>query len=197
MYITAKLPTMFGTFNAIKRENYPFSLVFTTYLETICSLGLTKNMDVDGLTGWIEDALLGEDRLPDIPEGDEPVLFRYRVENETIETYFGNSLFTNKNVVLFIIRMTLRLSEVFGRSLPRLTRLIAGLSEEALPEPKPVKRRLEEGPKLKTTKRERVQKEPDAIDRLAALVEKGDQMLSGMAEPENVVATNPYLNDFL
>lgn len=205
IYIAAKMPPRFGQFNQIRKDNYPFSTTFITYLEAVCSLGLAKNLDADELTGYLEDALIGEGRLPDIPEGDEPVVFRLKTENETIQAYLERTTFTNRVSVLFIIRMTLRLSACYGTSLPRLERLI-----RAIPVDDEEPQRVSEPPKVVVRKKEpspvptRKKLAPSPADsmtsRLEALVEKGDRLLAETAreEPEGTaVETNPLLSSFL
>lgn len=226
MYITANLPPLYGRFNQIRRDNYPFRNLFGTYLEAIARLGLSLQMDADLLVGVIEDALLGDMRLPDIPEGDEPVKFRFTLENETIQEYFGKSSLTNKAIIMLVIRMTIRLTEQFGTSLSRLICLLSEISGEDLQprrEPKPKKptvrvakkpvKRPETAPEAsvpapKPAKgpmpQEPVQA-PNAesiLNRLEALTKRGDALVGEPAgtqaeEPEVVVATNPLLGDFL
>lgn len=214
MYISANLPPMYGQFNKIRRDNYPFRGTFERYLETIANLGLSLGMDADLLVGVIEDALLGDMRLPDIPEGNETVKFRITTENKTIMEYFENSELTNKMIVMLVIRMTLRLSERFGTSISRLTKLVSEIpvtgKRELLPEPvklKPVSEtvvRPMSEPKLKPAKitpEPEPEKEPesDMLKRLQDLTEKGDKLLKGETldgDSETVVTTNPFLNDF-
>ena len=205
---------MYGQFNKIRRDNYPFRGTFERYLETIANLGLSLGMDADLLVGVIEDALLGDMRLPDIPEGNEAVKFRITTENKTIMEYFENSELTNKMIVMLVIRMTLRLSERFGTSISRLTKLVSEIpvtgKREPLPEPvklKPVSEtvvRPVSEPKLKPAKitpEPEQEKEPesDMLKRLQDLTEKGDKLLKGETldgDSETVVTTNPFLNDF-
>lgn len=218
MYITASLPAMYGRFNQIRKDNYPFRTIFTKYLEAISTLGLNLQMDADMLVGVIEDALLGDARLPDIPEGTEAVKFRFTIKNETIETYFDGSELTNKTIIMLVVRMTLRLSEQFGTSLSRLTRLISEIpvaadvdnsveSVNKLPEPEPVR----EPVRISRTVRPQIPKpvtipeheeKPAAketsslLDRLEELTKKGDELIAD--EPElTTVETNPLLSDFL
>ena len=117
MYIIAKLPALYGRFHQLQEENYPFRRAFETYLETISRLGLTLSEGPERLIGMIENSLFEGDRLPDIPEGDQPIQFRFSIDNPVIEEYFGQSDLTNKMIVTLIIRMTLRLSEKYGNSL--------------------------------------------------------------------------------
>lgn len=207
IYIAAKMPPMFGRFNRIRKDNYPFSHTFAAYLETVCALGLRLGVDVDALTGYIEDALLGDGRLPDIPEGDEPVVFRFKTENPVIMEYLDGSTFTNKNAVLFIIRTTLRLSAIYGTSLQRLNVLVGNLAPDRAPaqEPEPMSR-PEPRPSVRVGKRTGAPavraKAPEAsfADRLESMTRKADRLLGADREPEPdtpVVGTNPLLSDFL
>lgn len=188
MYITANLPPFYGRFNQIRRDNYPFRNIFGTYLEAICTLGLSLQVDADLLVGIIEDTLLPDMRLPDIPEGDELVKFRFTLENETVKTYFAGSELSNKTIIMLVIRMTLRLSERFGTSLSRLTRLITSIPAEGAPDARPVVEQLPkpETPKLAlriTKKRETAL--PGTAEREESKREpKLEPALSGTAERE-------------
>ena len=201
MYIIAKLPALYGRFHQLQEENYPFRRAFETYLETISLLGLTLSEGPERLIGMIENSLFEGDRLPDIPEGDQPIQFRFSIDNPVIEEYFGQSDLTNKMIVTLIIRMTLRLSEKYGNSLSRLTLLI----EELMPE----EEQAEERPKIRIAKPRQtevpkvehkpIQSESDVLERLSALTRKGDQLLEEEPEEEaeTVVHTNPALSSFL
>lgn len=130
MYISIKLPPAFGSFNRLRMENYPFNSLFTAYLKAISRLGMDRGMDVGELVGYIEDRLFEGRRLPDVPEGDGPVNVRYKTDDPDIERYIGENPGTNRMAIMYIARMTLRLSVEYGTSLFRLTRLIEGLSRE-------------------------------------------------------------------
>lgn len=138
MYISIKLPPEFGSFNKLQAENYPFNALFTEYLAAISRLGMEKGMDVGELVGWIEDTVFEGRRLPDVPEGGEAVNIRYRTDDKDVAAYIGGSGSTNRMAVMWIARMTLRLSEEYGTSLFRLTRVIKDLS--GTPEKSPVRK---------------------------------------------------------
>lgn len=57
MYIIANLPAMYGRFQQIKKENYPFKRAFGQYLEALSRLGLALEAEPDRLSGIVEDAL--------------------------------------------------------------------------------------------------------------------------------------------
>lgn len=137
MYISIKLPPAFGSFNQLRKENYPFSSLFTAYLAAVSRLGLALGADVDELVGYIEDRVFDGQRLPDIPEGNEAVVMRYKTEDPDVVKYIGQSRFTNRMAVMCIARMTLRLSAAYGTSLFRLTKLISDLDPAAEPARKP------------------------------------------------------------
>ena len=225
MYISANLPPLYGRFSQIKEENYPFKHSFVSYLESISRLGLSKDLDTDKVVGFIENSLLKDGRLPDIPRGDVPVKFRFTTDNPTVIKYFEESALSNKTSVLLIIRMTIRLSEVFGTSLFRLTELIDSLNDtsEEMPQIRikkkavPVKEVVEELIKeevkevvkepvreeaVEEIKEEVKEPESDIVSRLGALVERGEELLNqdneddGDGEPVSVV-TNPLLSEFL
>ena len=145
MYISIKLPPEFGSFNKLQAENYPFNALFTEYLAAISRLGMEKGMDVGELVGWIEDTVFEGRRLPDVPEGGEAVNIRYRTDDKDVAAYIGGSGSTNRMAVMWIARMTLRLSEEYGTSLFRLTRVIKDLSgaTEKAPARKEPKKRAE------------------------------------------------------
>lgn len=128
MYISIKLPPAFGSFNRLRQENYPFNSLFTAYLAEVSRLGLSLGLDIEELVGYIEDRLFEGERLPDIPEGDEPVNMRYKMDDKDVVAYIGGSKLTNRMAVLYITRMTLRLSAAHGNSLFRLTKLISDLN---------------------------------------------------------------------
>ena len=130
MYISIKLPPAYGSFNRLKADNYPFNESFTEYLAAISRLGMEKGMRVEELVGWIEDRAFEGRRVPDVPEaeGEGPVCVRYRTEDPDVKEYIGGGEATNRMAVMYIARMTLRLSVEYGTSLFRLTRVISGLS---------------------------------------------------------------------
>lgn len=129
MYISIKLPAAFGSFNKLQKENYPFNNLFTAYLKAVSKLGLAKSMDVEELVGYIEDRIFEDKRLPDVPEGNEPVNIRYKTDDPDVVKYIGNSAHTNRMAVMYIARMTLRLSAAYGTSLFRLTKLINDMED--------------------------------------------------------------------
>lgn len=214
MYIVAKLPARYGRFHQLQEENYPFRRAFERYLEAISALGLALDADPETTIGIIENALFSGERLPDIPDGDAPVNFRFSVDNPTIENFFASSDLTNKMIVTLVIRMTLRLAEKYGNSLSRLTILVEGLSARDVPEETPVSvpDRKEE-PQEADSIRSRIKiaapakkaetpirSESDMLKRLENLTQKGDAMLAEREETEEgetVVHTNPALTDFL
>lgn len=225
MYISIKLPPEFGSFNKLQAENYPFNALFTEYLAAISRLGMEKGMDVGELVGWIEDTVFEGRRLPDVPEGGEAVNIRYRTDDKDVAAYIGGSGSTNRMAVMWIARMTLRLSEEYGTSLFRLTRVIKDLSgaPEKVPARKEPKKRVEravqDAPEEKRPVLPRVsskgqkQEEPEAqperqeenktasaMDSARAAMEALGELdrLTGQAEEEgSVVATNPALAQFL
>lgn len=144
MYISIKLPPSFGSFNKLRKENYPFNNLFTSYLAAISRLGLSLQMDVDELVGYIEDRVFDGKRVPDIPDGNEPVNVRYKTEDPDVVKYISDSSLTNRMAVMYIARMTLRLSEAYGTSLLRLTKLINDMSSAKVREPKKEAAKLKE-----------------------------------------------------
>ena len=225
MYISIKLPPEFGSFNKLQAENYPFNALFTEYLAAISRLGMEKGMDVGELVGWIEDTVFEGRRLPDVPEGGEAVNIRYRTDDKDVAAYIGGGGSTNRMAVMWIARMTLRLSEEYGTSLFRLTRVIKDLSgaTEKAPARKEPKKRAEravqdvseeKGPVLpRVSSKGQKQEEPgpqperqeenksaSAMDSARAAMEALGELdrLTGQAEEEgSVVATNPALAQFL
>ena len=147
MYIIVKLPAEFGYFNRLRKENYPFNQLFTAYLAAVSRLGIDLSMDVDELVGYIEDRIFEGKRLPDVPDGDEPVNLRYKTNDPDVMKYIGESSLTNRMAVMYIVRMTLRISAAYGTSLFRLMNLISALrpSAETLKVPKKPIKQKEQG----------------------------------------------------
>lgn len=217
MYITAALPETYGSFQKIRDDNYPFNRNFTDYIETIVLLGQQKGLNITQLIGYIEDLLMGDERLPDIPTGEGVVKFRYSIDNDVIESYYRKQDITNRDVTLLIIQMTLRLSVRFGTSLQRLRLQIGRLSEvdvdaptiQAEPrpvvqttptikplveQPKPVEPVVEQPAQTK----EDTESVPDVLGRLAKLTERSAQLAADVVETEDVtVETNPALGSFI
>lgn len=137
MYIIAELHPMYGAFKQIQTDNYPFKHAFTSYLLSISRLGMEQKLPVDQLVGFLEDSLI-EGRLPDIPHGETPIKFKFTIDQPLIEQYFDSTFgyqekpLTHKRSILLLIRMTLRLSEVYGTSLARLTARIERLRRETM-----------------------------------------------------------------
>lgn len=128
MYISIKLPPEFGSFNRLRKENYPFNKLFTGFLKEVSKIGLSRHMDVEELVGYIEDRIFDGQRVPDIPYGDEPVNVRFKTDDPDVVEYIGGSELNNRMAVLYISRMMLRMSAAYGTSLFRLTRMIKDLS---------------------------------------------------------------------
>lgn len=234
MYISIKLPPAFGSFNRIRKENYPFNNLFTSYLAAVAELGLSLGMDVEELVGYIEDRVFDGQRLPDVPdmpEGAEPVNIRYKVNvpEDADETHPGNivrqyiegSSLTNRMAVMYIARMTLRMSAAYGTSLFRLTRLITDLNDGSMQKRKPeiaklepvvakpeaaasepavpkvrikaAETRSEPAPAVQTPQpaSDAAQKAREAVSALAGLAAEVEDTES------TVVETNPALSDFL
>lgn len=137
MYIIAELHPMYGAFKQIQKDNYPFKHAFESYLFSMSQLGMDLQLPVDALVGFLEDSLI-EGRLPDIPQGETPIKFKFTIDQPLIEQYFDSTFgrqakpLTHKRSILLIIRMTLRLSEVYGTSLARLTTRIERLRMECM-----------------------------------------------------------------
>lgn len=137
MYIIAELHPMYGAFKQIQTDNYPFKHAFTAYLLSISRLGMERKLPVDQLVGFLEDSLI-EGRLPDIPHGETPIKFKFTIDQPLVEQYFDSTFgyqekpLTHKRSILLLIRMTLRLSEVYGTSLARLTARIERLRRETM-----------------------------------------------------------------
>lgn len=240
MYLSANLPEMYGVFNKIRKDNYPFNRNFEEYLETIALLGMQQGLTATQLIGFIEESLLGDERLPDIPIGETPALkqkvtFRFRIKNEKIETYYSQQRagdLTNRMVTLLIIRMTLRLSERFGTSLQRLRLKIENIEvdnvlhkDTSVTIPMESEQRVDNyvdnrDNLIKNTDNDKpiVDNTVDNVDksettqpvsvleRLEKITQKGDEALGTTAKDEEknedededvVVATNPFLEDFI
>lgn len=127
MYISIKLPPEFGSFNRLRKENYPFNKLFTGFLKEVSKIGLSRHMDVEELVGYIEDRIFDGQRVPDIPYGDEPVNVRFKTDDPDVVEYIGGSELNNRMAVLYVTRMMLRMSAAYGTSLFRLTRVIRDL----------------------------------------------------------------------
>lgn len=141
MYISIKLPAAFGSFNRLRKENYPFNSSFTEFLDAICTLGIAKGMEVGELVGWIEDRVFDGQRLPDVPEDESGgiVNIRYKIDNDKypniVKYISGGKDTTNRMAIMYVARMVLRMSVTYGTSLFRLKRVITDLMNE-----KPAKR---------------------------------------------------------
>lgn len=229
MYIIAELHPMYGAFKQIQQDNYPFKRAFESYLVSVSQLGMALKLPVDLLVGVIEDSLI-EGRLPNIPYGDEAIKFKFTIDQPVVETYFDSTFgrmekpLKHKRSILLLIRMTLRLSEVYGTSLSRLTarieRLRRELSEEQMEEPvftpKPATPKPVSGGRVKLEPKklgptvvdntvdnvdnqmeEQTDTSSSVLKRLAKLTEEGDRLLHPETEEEPpVVETNPALADF-
>lgn len=234
MYINIKLPSEFGSFNQLKKENYPFNGLFTSYLAAVSRLGLALKMDVGELVGYIEDKVFEGRRVPDIPDGEGPVNIRYKLAipedagddhpGRVVEKYIGGSMLTNRMAVMYIVRMTLRMSAAYGTSLLRLERLVADLGQakparktktakqeavQAESKQVPVKDRPMPMPKVSNKSIEPVREpepfpepvqEAPAASEAAQAARAAVNELAGLAAEaggDGAVETNPYLNDFL
>jgi len=128
LYISASLPERYGVFNDIRKDNFPFNQTFSKYVELIAQIGINHKMSIVEVIGYIEDGLMGDERLPDIPEGDEPVQFRFKTDSDIIEQFYKAQEMTNRQVTMLIIMMTLRLSNRYGTSLHRIYSRIEAVS---------------------------------------------------------------------
>ena len=95
MYISIRLPKEFGSFHRIQKENYPFNSLFTSYLAAVSRLGMSMNMDVDELVGYLEDRIFEGQRLTDVTMGDEQVNIRYRPADPDVTKYLNDRVLTN------------------------------------------------------------------------------------------------------
>ena len=215
MYISANLPIMYGAFQKIRDDNYPFSRNFTDYLEGIVTLGEAMGMSITQLIGFIEDSLMGDERLPDIPsppKGSDAIEFRYSIQNKTIESYYRQQDISNKDINLLIIQMTLRLSVRFGSSLQRLRSQIARIQKEPMEalEPKAVKipsgikvTKGKSDPILAPVKRDvspdQEERQASTNQRLAKLAAKAKEIANQdeTSIEGDVVETNANLLDFI
>lgn len=161
MDISASLPERYGVFETIRQDNYPFNHTFTEYIELIARIGLHHNLSIVNTIGFIEDGIMQDDRLPDIPEGDEPVQFRIKVYNDTIQEFYEAQDMPNRQITFLIIVMTLRLSERYGTS---LYRIYAKIEEIGALTGRRKRRRhtedAEEQPLIKTKKRQPAETKP-------------------------------------
>lgn len=174
MYISIKLPAAFGSFNQIRKENYPFNSSFTEFLDAVCTLGIMKCMEVGELVGWIEDRVFDGQRLPDVPEDESggAVSIRYKIDNNRhpniVKYISGGKDTTNRMAVMYIARMVLRMSVTYGTSLFRLKRVIMDLMNE-----KPAKKqksvREEEPAKAPAPKPKKAKEEAPEEDAAPAL----------------------------
>jgi hypothetical protein len=128
LFISASLPERYGVFNDIRKDNFPFNQTFSKYVELIAQIGIDHKMSIVEVIGYIEDGLMGDERLPDIPEGDEPVRFRFKTDSDVIEQFYKAQEMTNRQVTMLIIMMTLRLSNRYGTSLHRIYSRIEAVS---------------------------------------------------------------------
>lgn len=186
MYISIKLPPEFGSFNQLRKENYPFNNLFTTYLAAVSKLGLDRKMDVAELVGYIEDRVFDGQRLPDVPKGTEPVNIRYKINipedaddnhpGNIVQRYIEGSVLTNRMAVMYIARMTLRMSAAYGTSLFRLTKLITDLNDGKMEK------------KVKTeTKKQSVQEKQEPIRQETKLVKQEPEV----ADKEDILEETP------
>lgn len=174
MYISIKLPPVFGSFNRLRVENYPFNNLFTEYLDAVCKLGLSKGLPVGELVGWIEDRVFDGQRLPDVPDEDDgtAVNIRYRINDEKypdiVKYITENGETTNRMSIMYIARMTLRLSVCYGMSLFRLKRVITDLMNE---KPAKKQRRIKEEEPIPAPRPKRtaaMEEEPVPVDPVPA-----------------------------
>ena len=194
MYISIKLPAAFGSFNQLRKENYPFNSSFTEFLDAVCTLGIMKCMEVGELVGWIEDRVFDGQRLPDVPEDESggSVNIRYKIENDMhpniVKYISGGKDITNRMAIMYIARMALRMSVTYGTSLFRLKRVIVDLMNEK-PAKKPKAVKEEEPAKTAAPKPRKVREEPSEGEADAALPRVSSKTASQETpekEPEEV-----------
>lgn len=168
MYISANLPERYGVFETVRKDNFPFNQTFSRYVELIAQIGTYHQLDIVDVIGFIEDGVMGDERLPDIPEGDTPVQFRFKTESEIIQKYYESQEMTNRQITLLIIMMTLRLSERYGTSLYRIYAKIeevSGLSgnQTAVTQKPKVKKPVVKKPKPKVTIKKKKRIVPEEV----------------------------------
>lgn len=191
MYISANLPERYGVFNRIRKDNFPFNQTFSQYIELIAKIGIHHNLNIVEVIGFIEDGIMGDERLPDIPEGDEPVKFRFKTDSDVTQQYYQSQNMTNRQITMLIIMMTLRLSEKYGTSLYRIYSKIEAVSE--LPGQKQMVRKnkpeakapanekpVTQKPKLTIKKKKRV------APKSTTVVDEPDKVEPDKVEPDKV-----------
>lgn len=142
MYIYANLPKSYGSFYQIQQDNYPFNRIFHKYIRVLVDIGIEKELDIFSLIGYVEHGLSGDERLPDTPDGDRGINFRFSIEDEIVEDYYKEQDLSNKMITQMIVRMTIRLADEYGTSLSRIATMINQIEDQTIrqPQAKPAKR---------------------------------------------------------
>jgi len=188
LYISASLPERYGVFNDIRKDNFPFNQTFSKYVELIAQIGINHKMSIVEVIGYIEDGLMGDERLPDIPEGDEPVQFRFKTDSDIIEQFYKAQEMTNRQVTMLIIMMTLRLSNRYGTSLHRIYSRIEAVSGFS----KQKKRAIHRADRHVQTEPVVEKPKPTVqIKKKKRVVPKEDVMNEEIDQEEDVVETEP------
>lgn len=203
MYIACQLPKEYGAFKQIQKENYPFNHTFETYLHAIAQLGLDTGLPIDELVGFIEDSIYQDKRVANIPASpakSDITAFRMKTCDPVITAYYQKQDIVNRHVTLLLIRMTLRLSDVCGMSLSRLTYRIKSLKDVSSSVSAPIAK-VAKTPKTNTTKhtvqnKEQEEKKKLVAQKLESLVKKGDEALE-QGEQTVTVNANPMLAGFI
>lgn len=199
IYIYASLPKSYGSFQQIQEDNYPFNRIFHNYIRRIVTIGVNNDLDIFSLIGYIEHGLSGDERLPDTPEGDKAVRFRFSIEDEMIENYYREQELSNKVITQMIVRMTIRLAGKYGTSLTRLATMIDQIDEplvnyDSKTSPRATEEKAPEETPAKTKKQKRMKKQRPSIritEKEEAVVEKEEavaEKAEAVAETEKLKA---------
>lgn len=162
MYIYANLPESYGSFYQIQQDNYPFNRIFHKYIQQLVHIGIEKDLDIFSLIGYVEHGLSGEGRLPDPPEGDRSINFRFSIEDEQVEDYYKKQDLSNKMITQMIVRMTIRLADEYGTSLSRIATMIAGIDgQEQTPAPPTETNTHKIRPAIRITEQQKTKEKPN------------------------------------
>lgn len=132
MRISLTLPQAYERFDEIKKSNYPYRVFFLEYLNAIAHLASREQLSHWAVFGRIEHALSAGQPLVLGELGPNNSTLDLRFENSEypdLVDFFNNAPLTHKKVVLMAVVTLMRVSQVYGTSIPEIIYLIDTLEQ--------------------------------------------------------------------
>lgn len=127
MHIRINLPREYHELNQLKKDNYPYRVMFSSFMEEVANLANQEDLTPIQAIGRIEYSLATQyqnETQQEAPQlnltsnGDaDNISVDYVDDNETVRDFYADADMTNKQLTLMLLRLMLRLYRFYGPSL--------------------------------------------------------------------------------